>query len=213
MVKPSSLVRSILDNYLSERVDNKNRKVHCFHPSSLASCPRKLYDLYLADDLSSSDTDPRVKRVFDNGHSAHARIQNYCREAGILVDENVPVFDSKFEICGEADAILSIFDVLVVLDIKTINRSGFTRLTVPSLDYLIQLNVYMYCLGLDHGILLYECKDDQSFAEFWVPYDQEILIPVFQKINYVRECIKSGTVPAKDPSYDCKRCDLAESCK
>lgn len=213
MVRQVQFLKPMLNHYLSQRVDNVGRKTGCFHPSSLASCPRLLYESYLLSTHESSDSDPRVKRIFDNGRYVHQRIQNYYREIGVLIDEDVPISDEKYEICGEIDGLLKFWDELIVLDVKSINKNGFRNLYKPSYGYIVQLNVYMYCLGLRYGILLYECKDDQEVAEFLVEYNESILVPIFQKLKYVQKCIQLGQVPPRFEGYDCYWCSYNSSCQ
>ena len=66
-IKPIKFIKPIIDYHLSNRVDNIDRKTGCFHPSSLTKCPILLYEDYLKDTLASSDGEPTLKRIFDNG--------------------------------------------------------------------------------------------------------------------------------------------------
>ena len=207
------LLTPILDYYLLTRVVNQDRKTHCFHPSSLSSCPRKLYESYLIEDYSLIKEEPRLARIFENGHGVHKRLQTNFRDAGLLIDEDVPISDDKFEICGEIDGLLKYWDELIVLDVKSINKKGFRNLFRPSESHIIQLNVYLYCLGLRYGILLYECKDDQEIAEYLVEYDPRVLLPIFRKIKYVQECLKSNTVPPRHDGYSCRWCEYDKTCE
>ena len=78
---------------------------------------------------------------------------------------------------------------------------------------LIQLNIYMYCLNLKYGILLYECKDDQEISEFLVEYDVNVLAPVFKKIKYVKDCIQKGIIPPREDNHNCVWCKHKKTCK
>jgi hypothetical protein len=211
-VKPIKFIKPIIDHYLSNRLDNVDRKTGCFHPSSLTKCSLLLYEEYLKESLASTYGDPRVKRIFDNGRHVHTRLQGYCKEIGILIDEDVPIHDDKYEICGEIDGLLKFWDELVVMDVKSINKANFQNLITPSLGYIIQLNVYLYCLGLKYGILFYECKDDQEMHEFLIEYNPSILIPIFKKIKYVQDCIKTKTIPVAEECDYCKWCDRKDTC-
>lgn len=213
LVKPVDFLKPVLDYHLSNRVDGVGRKTGCFHPSALSYCSRLLQEHYLAKSHESTDIDTRIKRVFDNGHSAHFRIQNYFKEIGILIDENVPISDDKYEICGEIDGLLKYWDELVILDVKTINKDRYRKLFCPSEEYIIQLNIYMYCLNLKYGILLYECKDDQEVSEFLVEYDVNVLAPVFKKIKYVKDCIQKGIIPPREDNHNCVWCKHKKTCK
>jgi hypothetical protein len=204
----SKLLTTAIETYLLERV-SEERMLNCFHPSSLAHCPRKLYEAYLTPTHIKIGQDPRLQRVWDNGHNVHDRIQNYLYKTGLLVEDEVLICDTEFEICGHTDGLLNINGNFGVLELKSINRAGFVSLLVPSPDYILQMNVYMHCLDLDWGILLYESKDDQSFKEYLVTRDQEIIDQVLGKIMYVKKYVKLGYPPPKHENKDCSSCELA----
>ena len=184
---------SAIDRYLQSRPRDE-RAIRCFHPSSLHKSARELYWHYLEGD-NNQEFDSRVLRIFDNGHAVHARLQGYLSEIGILKQVEVSVENAEYEICGHADGILDIAGREGVLEIKSMNSNQFYSLFEPRPDHLIQLNVYMFCLGVPRGCLLYECKDDQQLKEFFVKQDEKILNPVLEKIRYVQECIRQGKEP------------------
>jgi hypothetical protein len=198
----------ILDHYLTVRTLNEKRKTHCFHPSTLSQCPQKLYESYLIDDYSTQQVDPVTSRIFENGHSVHKRLQRNFRDAGLLVDEDVSIHDDKYEICGEIDGLLKYWDELMVFDLKSVNKKKFMTMYKPEDSHVIQVNIYLYCLGLRYGFLFYECKDNQLTHEFLVEYDSDIVLPVFKKIKYVQQCLKDNIVPPCEGGYEgCRWCD------
>jgi hypothetical protein len=202
----SKVLSDAIDKYLLER-ETDERMLHCFHPSSLAYCPRKLYEAYLLPTHVKTGQDPRLQRVFANGHDVHDRLQGYLYKTGLLVEDEVLICDTEFEICGHTDGLLNINGNFGVLELKSINKSGFMKLLVPDPDYIIQMNVYMHCLDLDWGILLYESKDSQEFKEFLVNRDQEIIDQVLGKILYVKKYIARGYAPPRHQSRKCEYCE------
>jgi hypothetical protein len=182
-----------IDQYLQDRAPDE-RAIRCFHPSSLHKSARELYWHYLEGD-NNQRFDSRTLRIFDNGHAVHDRLQKYLKDIGVLVEAEVPFENQEYEICGSADGIIKLENKKGILEIKSINSNGFYSTYEPRPDHLIQLNVYMFCLGIPRGCLLYECKDDQELKEFFVKQDPEILNPVLEKIRYVQECIRQGKEP------------------
>jgi len=178
------LIKTI-DDYL-KTVKREKRQIHCFHPSSLHKSTEELYHLYLHGD-DQQEFEPRILRVFDNGHAVHARIQDYLKDAGILKQAEVPVKDTDYEIEGHADGIIEIQGIEGVLEIKSMNQNQFYSAYEPKPDHLTQINVYMYCLGIPRGCLLYECKDNQELKEFYVKQDNTILNPILEKIRDVQK--------------------------
>jgi hypothetical protein len=182
-----------IDEYLKTRArDSRHRE--CFHPSSLHKSAQDLYRMYLNGDMQ--EVPPRVQRIFDNGTAVHSRLQKYLSEIGILKQVEVPVENLEYNIRGHADGIIEISGAEGVLEIKSINQNGFFSLFAPKPEHLVQLNVYMFCLGIPRGVLLYECKNSQELKEFFVKQDEAILKPVLEKIRLVQECLREGREPS-----------------
>jgi len=75
------------------------------------------------------------------------------------------------------------------------NTNQFYSSHEPKPEHLIQVNVYMYCIGIPRACLLYECKDNQELKEFYVKQKSDILNPVLKKIKYVQKCIIQNREP------------------
>jgi hypothetical protein len=182
------MVIQAIDEYLGSRERDK-RAIHCFHPSSLHKSVKELLKIYFDGD--ANQTFPtRILRVFDNGHGVHERLQNYLMATGILLQAEVPIENSDYEIKGHADGIVEINGVKGILEIKSMNASGFYSLYAPKDDHLIQVNIYMFCSGIDRAVLLYECKDSQELKEFYCKQDETVLNPILSKIREVQALIK-----------------------
>ena len=182
-----------IDKYLLSRKRDE-RSIHCFHPSSLHKPARDLYYHYLHGDEPVYD--PRILRVFDNGHCVHSRLQDYLQRAGVLKAIEVLVENREYEIKGHADGIIEMNELQGVLEIKSMNSNQFYSACAPKPEHLIQVNIYMFCLGITRACILYECKDDQQLKEFFVKQDSRILNPVLKKIKYVQQCIQDKKPPA-----------------
>ena len=128
-------------------------------------------------------------RVFDTGHDTHERLQRYLEQSGVLLQAEVPIENADYEIKGHTDGIIEINGIKGILEIKSINSSGFYSLYSPKEDHLIQINVYMFCTGIERAVLLYECKDNQELKEFYVKLDADILNPILNKIRTVQQMI------------------------
>jgi hypothetical protein len=187
------MIIETIDSYLKTRPKDKRTK-NCFHPSSLHKSAKKLYHLYLEGD-NNQEFEPRIKRIFDNGHGVHERLQTYLENPGILLQAEVQVESKEYEITGHTDGILEINGVKGILEIKSMNANTFYSTYDPKPEHLIQVNIYMFCTGIERACLLYECKDDQALKEFYVKQDEAILDPTLDKIRYVQKCLRKGKVP------------------
>jgi hypothetical protein len=187
------MIIQTIENYLQERPRDPRPK-HCFHPSSLHLDAAELYQRYINGD-NAEKFESRILRIFDNGHAVHQRLQNYLTYAGILKRAEVPVFDEEYEIRGHADGIVDFSGVNGVLEIKSMNTNQFFSAFEPKPEHLVQVNIYMHCLGIPRACLLYECKDSQELKEFYVKQDLSILNPILEKIRFVQDCLRTGTAP------------------
>ena len=185
-----------IDDYLKTR-PMETRATRCFHPSTLHKPPEYLLKTYF-DGEPEVDHSSQLLRVFDNGHDVHKRIQKYLRELGLLKEIECPVENREYEIRGHADGILEIDGKKGVLEIKSINSRGFYGLFEPDERHLIQANVYMFCLEIPRGVILYENKDNQGLKEFLVKQDPKVLRPVLEKIKLVQSWIAVGKMEAVD---------------
>jgi hypothetical protein len=189
------MIIQAIDNYLQTR-PRAERARRCFHPSSLHKSPREMYHHYLQGD-AHQEFEPRILRIFDNGHAVHNRLQRYLQEIGLLRETEVSVENEEYEIKGHADGIMEINGVDGVLEIKSMNANQFYGSYEPKTEHLIQINVYMFCLGIPRACLLYECKDTQELKEFYIKQEQSILEEVLAKISYVQRWIRTGKEPDK----------------
>ena len=191
------LIQSIND-YLQQRPRDARPK-RCFHPSSLHLSAYELYHHYIEGD-GNRQFDSRILRIFDNGHAVHRRLQSYLTAVGILKREEPPVENEEYEIKGHADGIIEINSFPGVLEIKSMNVNQFYSSYEPKPEHLVQVNVYMFCLGIPRACLLYECKDNQELKEFYLKQDPDILNPILTKIKFVQECLRNETEPVKEPA-------------
>ena len=187
------MVVKTIEEYLKTRPKDKRAR-NCFHPSSLHKSAKKLYHHYLEGD-NNQEFPPRILRIFDNGHAVHDRFQTYLEKAGVLLQAEVPIENKDYEIIGHTDGILETGGVKGILEIKSMNANTFYSTYEPKEEHLIQVNVYMFCTGIEKACLLYECKDDQALKEFYVKQDKSILDPILDKIRYVQSCLKKGKEP------------------
>lgn len=137
-----------------------------FYPSSLGNpCDRALFIAFHIG-MPSSEISPQLNRIFDHGNATQTRYRKYFSKMGYLVDEEVVVKNSLPPISGRADFLLNIDGPLYVVELKTINKDGFTALDGPKSDHATQLQIYLNMLSVPSGGVLYECKDNQEMKIF-----------------------------------------------
>ena len=171
-----------------------------FYPSMLGNpCDRNLYLAYTGQ-LPSQVIDARTVRIFDVGNSLEVRMKNYFERTGIFLASEQSVKFMNPPISGRYDFLLRHEEYgRVILELKSINDRGFKDLIdVPKSDHLIQLQIYLNLAGMEHGIVLYENKNDQKLKAFKVVQDINLWNSIIER------CMRVQTmVPTEIPSL-CK---------
>ena len=205
-----------IDDSLAERNQPEFKKVNGFHPSYTNQCPR--YWNYLFTGVSvTPDFRPQTYRIFDNGHAVHDRIYKYFRDMGILVQEEIPVSYSSPPIEGTADGIINWYGEKLI-ELKSISSEGFHYRKLhnkPKDEHYRQAQIYMECLNLDSGFVIYECKNNQEILPIFIRKDQDFIDKLFKKYRNIYGSYTSGDIPDrpyKRTSKHCSDCNVAALC-
>lgn len=147
-MKREGFVIRPLDLYLlSLNKEDNDRAINVNAPSQVGTCMRARYYARTGEEQDAHSVDARTRRIFDNGTHMHLRLQEYLKEAGILVMDEIPVHNYEYNIQGHTDGILKLSAVEHgVLELKSINSKGFTDLKAPKEEHRKQGLVYIFCL-------------------------------------------------------------------
>lgn len=145
-LKDDGIVLPKLNKYLLTIGDDEDRNHGYNSPSGVSSCPRSLF--YTRTGVKKDGAvDARTRRIFDNGHHVHDRLQTYLKAEGCLLLEETPVWDEDLLILGHCDGMLRLSKFsLAILEIKSINANAYAHLTTAKPEHQMQAQVYMYCL-------------------------------------------------------------------
>ena len=205
-----------IDNSLKERNKPEYKKVGGFHPSYTNQCARYWYYLFDGVDVTTSFS-PQTYRIFDNGHAVHDRLYGYFKNIGILVAEEIPVTHDNPPIEGTADGIIDWYGHKLI-ELKSISSEGFHYRQLynkPKDEHYRQAQIYMRCLDLDSGFVIYENKNNQEILPIFIDRDDAFIDKLFKKYNKIYNDYTSGNKPAqpyKRTSANCSNCDLATMC-
>ena len=141
-----------------------------FYPSTLCSpCERLVYLAY--NGLVPPKPIPaHVRRIFDCGDYLGDRFNKYFSTLGLLISAEQPVKFSYPAISGRLDYLIKHeIHGRSIVELKSINDKGFKYLTTdPKNDHFLQLQIYLNLMGVEHGTVLYENKNDQQLKAFEV---------------------------------------------
>jgi len=164
------LLKAMEDLLSSNKVFGKKG---VFYPSIVSNpCDRYVYLSYNGL-LPAQAIAGNLQRIFDNGNYLEYRINKYFEKLGIVRKRESPVKLETPHISGRIDFIISHPEHQeVILELKSINSRNFELLKLaPKEDHMIQIQIYLNLAAYDHGIVLYENKNDQRLKAFKVEKD------------------------------------------
>jgi hypothetical protein len=144
-MKKRGLIKEIDQFLLLKSGEGNDRKNITNSPSSAGKCRRANY--YQRQGIAKDAVDPRVQRIFDNGHGMHERIQGYLLEMGILLMDEVPLVNKEWEIQGHTDGFLDMDKrglEVQILELKSTNSRNFGALRDAMEDHKAQAHVYIF---------------------------------------------------------------------
>jgi len=208
---------------------------NAFYPSGVSHpCRRSLYFQYF--NIPGKKKDVRILRIFDNGHSMHARYAKYAKKAGILVACEMPLRNKQYRLRGRLDQIILVNNELYIVDLKSMKDSKFCELYgVPSREYNEQLQLYMWLINdlfeqgsnrkifkqypnlfpIKKALLVIENKDNQKQEEILVQYDENCIVEIKKKIDEIVTFVNDSKLPPRDftpSSQECRWCDFNDYC-
>lgn len=210
-----SLIEAV-DSHLAKRNEVVFKKVNGFHPSYTNQCKRYWY--YLFNGVNTDvDFRPQTYRIFDNGHAVHERLYSYFREMGILIGEEISVNYLSPPIEGTADGIINWYGEKLI-ELKSISSEGFHYRQIykkPKDEHYRQAQIYMECLNLDGGFVIYENKNNQELLPIYIEKDQVFIDKLFKKYreiysSHVQQIIPER--PYKITSKHCQSCNVRSLC-
>jgi hypothetical protein len=145
MKQPEGLVKRI-DQYLAmSNADDPDRNNNTNSPSEAYGCSRANY--YKRTGVKKDSPNPRLIRIYGNGHGVHKRLQAYLTGMGVLLMKETPLFHIRFDIMGHTDGIIAFSPILLkILEIKSINTNQFRALKEPLEKHIGQGQVYLFCI-------------------------------------------------------------------
>lgn len=216
---------SQLENILLENIDislferNKKefRKVEFFRPSNTKQCTRYWHYVFNGVEDYPVNFSAQTYRIFDNGHAVHDRLYSYFKKMGILVHEELPLSYDDPPIRGTADGVIDLYGHKLI-ELKSISAEGFEYRRLahkPSDDHFRQVQIYMQCLDLNEGFVIYENKNNQQILPIYIERDPKFIDKLFTKYRKIYQNFLEGNMPDrpyKRTSKHCASCDLQAHC-
>jgi len=192
------------------------RSVGTVHPSSAHRCRLKLYYDVIAEVAGEEEISPELQFIFDIGHALHATIQKTLHRA--LPDrfsDEVPVdLPESFIENGHADGVVEERDITYLIEIKTIGAEGYSTLTKPKEEHILQASIYCRALDIPFMCFLYVDKGTGSMKQYPLAYDERVYQSWRRaKIEPIEKALEAGKEPIADAGkYECSTCGYRKGC-
>lgn len=238
---PYRLLAPVEKMLLEQNQTSDRDKLH-LHPSEICKkdwCPRSSWYRIKGYPEPPEKLTFQKLLVFAEGHNIHGKWQAWLMDAGVLDQVEVPIFNEEHHIMGHADGIVKDKRGTAVLEIKSVgigtvrfedyglfapysrNEINLDQLWAsikhPFASHVRQAQLYMYCLGIDEGIILYEWKATQEVKEFSIKYQPELVEPILASCLSVVRALEDDTPPDRPMWVDkdhrvCKWCPFRAEC-
>lgn len=122
-----------------------------------------------------------------------------CGSKSIIYEE-VCVENKDYNVRGHCDAIIKLSDEheFQIVDFKTAGGSAWESIekeNIPKNSYIVQLNAYMWLLGINSGYIMYEHRDKMWHKSFLVQKDNYVVERIKHQLSYLNYHVAQGTVP------------------
>jgi len=188
-----------------------------FDPSIITECPRRIVYRTRGDKQNCS---PESSIVKNNDIKVKERwIEFFTKCPKTKVNgQDIIVTNCELNLSGKIDVVLEINDDIYVAKIKQVCHTDFSRLEEKGAfkKHVIEVMVYMRLSSVNHGLLLYENKDNHRYIVFNVSEYYPIIKSIEKKcFNMVQYQVR-GNLPDRpyenEDARECKICEFSTIC-
>lgn len=187
-----------------------------FSASGRGGCLRQQIFSYLGTKGEKTYSSDQAA-TFIHGSWTHLKWQAMGLDAGWLAQVEVPCRLDEYSLTGTIDGIL---DTGEGWELKSINSRGFRRVCEdgPEIKHIYQVHSYMMATGVRTWSIVYECKDDQSWREWVVHWDDEVVGELTTELEALKRSrehrelppILDGCLTQSTPQF--RNCPFKGSC-
>ena len=176
-----------------------------FHPSVLSNaCDRALWLAYHGR-MVETPLPANLQRIFQAGSSLEKRVEQWFYGLNILIAREVPVHFESPPISGRIDFLIRHQEFgIIPIELKSINTTGFGKLTKPKPEHQIQLQLYLNMGNYAQGTVLYENKNDQKIKSFIVKRDEKQWNELLERCFRIQEMIEMPQICTGEMWCNCK---------
>jgi len=190
------------------------RSTFRIEPSSIHQCVRKLWYQLMGTE-KHEHIDPGLRRIFDTGHAMHEQLQTYfeCMWGRDEFVDEVNIMIEDLFLSGHTDGKRTTSQFRFLLEFKTINHDGFTKLGgKPKKEHPQQFHCYMKAEDVPLGFIIYMDKNNSMMSEFPIIFSQPLWNSLEARCLNAIETDEDG--PTSDPAsrFVCATCAYTWTC-
>lgn len=180
----------------------EKKEITSWYASGLGTCPTGRY-LERIGVPPDTEFDERTLDVFAVGKSEEAFFLETLKNSELLdFQEQVRIEDKKLGVSGYADAVAVVKESgkPIVLEIKSKHSRAFwymhKKKEGAQMHHRMQLWIYLYCLDIEEGRIVYISKDDRCKLEFPIYLnDPELKKLVMSELKMMQRAWKEKLPP------------------
>jgi CRISPR/Cas system-associated exonuclease Cas4 (RecB family) len=209
----------MIDNYL--RKEQRPKEIGKYYPSEVGLCMRKTWYSY----KYPVSLKPEMIKIFEMGNMLHDFVVKVLASEKntrniMLISTEAPFRKEidDFIVSGRIDDIILIKanGKNVIVEVKS--TGNIDMIEEPVYYNKMQLQFYMYVLGIHNGILLYVDKRNLKSRVFTLDYDEGEAMKIVNRFRALHKLLKYDAVPDPELRADqekiwmCRNCDYRERC-
>jgi CRISPR/Cas system-associated exonuclease Cas4 (RecB family) len=206
----------LIDKHLIR--EYKPKQVGRYYPSEIGGCIRKTWFSY----KKPKQVKAELLRIFEAGNMLHefiAKVLSSEKTPEVeLLKQEIPikVEEKNFVISGRIDnlVLVRIKGKKVLVEVKS-SKYLYDK---PQPQHVMQLQFYMYAIGIHSGMLLYIQKDNLQTKWFNIEYDSSVVERILKRFKLLDDSLKQDKIPEAEAklnselSWMCRYCDYKEDC-
>ncbi len=208
----------MIDNFLHK--EDRPKDIGRYYPSEIGTCMRKVWYSY----KYPQKIKPELLKIFEVGNIMHdfvVKVLNSEKNPDImLVSAELPFRKEvdDFIVSGRVDDIILVkaSGKNVLIEVKSTGNADMVN--EPVYYNKMQLQFYMYVMGIHDGVLLYIDKRNLKSKIFKIDYDEAEAEKIINRFRALHKLLNYNALPdpearAKpDTVWTCRFCEYRDSC-
>jgi CRISPR/Cas system-associated exonuclease Cas4 (RecB family) len=209
---------AMIDNYLKR--EERPKDVGRYYPSEVGLCMRKTWYSY----KYPVSVRPELMKIFEVGNLMHdfvVKVLSSEKNPEIMLVSAEAPFRKEiddFVVSGRIDDIILIKanGKNVIVEVKS--TGNVDMIEEPISSNRMQLQFYMYVLGIHNGVLLYLDKRNLRSKVFIVEYSENEAMKIVDRFRALHKLLKYDATPdpearkSQDTVWVCRNCEYRDRC-